>query len=168
MIEWQRQLRNGDRLRQCHPVFRIALKRVLHTLEQDGYRPRIQDAYRSPELQMAAYASGHSSVRWSFHNATSVTGQPEALAADVLDDDAPLAPGRRFLLALAIAADGQGLQTGITWGLPDALRQAVLQAIAARTPDAVVKIGWDPCHVEVRGLTLAEAREGLRPEVRYA
>jgi len=165
MLEWQRQVRNGDRLRQCHPAFRAALKRVLHTLEQDGYRPRIQDAYRSPALQATAYAAGRSHVRWSFHNATTADGKPEALAADVLDDDAPLAPGRRYLLALAIAADRYGLETGITWGFEawPLLRRAIDEAIAARHADAVVKVGWDPCHVQVRGLTLADAQAGHRP-----
>ena len=163
MLEWKRQVRNGERLRECHPVLRAALKRVLHELERDGYRPRIQDAYRSPALQAEAYRTGHSLVRWGFHNATSAEGRPEALAADVLDDEAPLAPSRRYLLALAIAADGHGLQTGITWGLPEMLRRQTEAAIAARTPDAVVRSGGDPCHVEVKGLTLADAQAGLRP-----
>lgn len=168
MLEWQRQVRNGERVRQCHPVFRQGVKRVLRLLEQDGYRPRIQDAFRSPELQMAAYQAGRSSLVWGFHNATTPDGQPDALAVDILDDEAPLAPSRRFMLALAIAADRCGLETGICWGLPPELRTALRAAIAARTPDAVVKVGWDPCHVQVAGLSVTEARSGQRPvEVRY-
>lgn len=163
MTDAARHIRNGDRLRQCHPVMRDALRRVLHDLEADHYRPRIQDAWRSPALQLAAFAAGRSLVRWGFHCATDTTGHPEALAADVLDDEAPLAPGRRYLLALAIAADRYGLQTGITWGLPEPLRRQTLEAIATRRPDADVKIGWDPCHVEVRGLSLADAEAGMRP-----
>lgn len=163
MLEVARQRRNGDRLHECHPVFRAQLKRVLHDLEADGYRPRIQDAYRSPERQAEAYAAGRTHVRWGFHNATSADGHPEALAADVLDDDAPLAPGRRYLLALAMAADRYGLQTGITWGLAPRLRVAVETAVAQRQVDAEVKIGWDPCHVEVRGVTVQQAKHGDRP-----
>lgn len=163
MQEWQRQVRNGERLRECYPPFAQALKRVLHTLEQDGYRPRIQDAYRSPERQEEAYQRGYSSVRWSLHNARDVDGQPDALAADVLDDDAPLAPGRRYLLALAIAADRYGLVTGVTWGLPPRLQLAVQEAIVARQVDATVKLGWDPCHVQPKGLSLLAARQGERP-----
>jgi hypothetical protein len=152
------------RLQECHPVFRTQLRRVLHDLEQEGDRPRIQDAYRSPQAQQRAAASGHSLLRWGFHNATAPDGTPEALAADVLDDDAPLAPSRRYLLALASAADRYGLETGITWGLGTPLRRAVLAAIAARDYDAPIKLGWDPCHVQVRGISVAQARRGARPD----
>ena len=163
MLDSARQRRNGERLAECHPAFRAALRRVLHDLEADHYRPRIQCAYRSPALQAEAYAAGRSHVQWSYHNATTADGHPDALAADVLDDDAPLAPSRRYLLSLAMVCDRYGLSTGISWGLLPHLRRATLAAVATRMPDADVKIGWDPCHVEVRGLTLAQARAGQRP-----
>lgn len=164
MLEMARQQRNGTRLHECHPVFRAQLKRVLHDLEADAYRPRIQDAYRSLDAQRAAATSGASLLRWGYHNATTPDGQPDALAADVLDDDAPLAPSRRYLLRLAIAADRYGLSTGIDWGLPRALRRPIWDAIARRDADAVIAhLGWDACHVEVRGVTVAQARRGDRP-----
>lgn len=167
MTDARRQIRNGERLDECHPAFRAALRRVLRLVEADGYRPRIQDAYRDPAVQLAAFEAGRSQLRYGLHNVTSAAGRPEALAADVLDDDAPLAPARRYLLRLAIAADQCGLETGIGWGLPTALRRHLDLAIAHREVEATVKLGWDPCHVQIRGVRLRDVIAGYRPtEVR--
>ena len=163
MTDLQRQQRNGERLAECHPPFRDAVRRVLRALEADGYRPRIQCAWRSLEQQQLAYAAGRSHLRWGFHNATTPAGHPDALAVDILDDNAPLAPSRRYCLALACVADRFGLQTGVTWGLVPHLKRATQQAIAARAVDAEVKVGFDPCHVEVRGVTVMQAKRGDRP-----
>ena len=164
MTEEAREKRNADRLTECHPWFARRLSRVLDGLEARGLRPRIQDAWRSPEAQQAAYDAGHSKLKFGFHNVTGAGGRKEALAADVLDDAGPLAPSSRYLLALAAEARAEGLETGIAWGLPEALRAGVEAAVGAGDVGAKVKVGWDPTHVQVVGLTPADARSGRRPQ----
>lgn len=162
MTEEKRRARNRSELQTCHPVFRRRLSLVLATLEARGLRPRIQVAWRSPHDQMLAFESGHSHVTWGFHNATAQDGTPEALAADVLDDDAPLEPRREFLLALARTARNNGLNTGIDWDLPANVRTA-LNAAIIRGDVWEGKIGFDPCHVEWTGISIQQARTGERP-----
>lgn len=163
MKEADRLARNKARLQELYPTFRNRLKRVIAELEADGLRPRIQDAWRSPEDQRKAYETGHSKLLFGFHNVTGAEGTPESLAVDLLDDDSPMASRRPYLLRLAAAAQHAGLYTGIRFGLPAALGAAVDAAIAAQEWDANIKIGWDPTHVEPTGITVANARAGRRP-----
>ena len=163
MNEQERMQRNTDRLQQLYPRFGQQIKRVLQTLEASGLRPRIQDAWRSPTQQLHAFQSGFSKLKYGFHNVTGTGGRPEALAADLLDDDSPLKPSSAFLLQLAAAAEQTGLQSGIRWGLPAALAHGIDKAIAAHDWQAPVKVGWDPTHVETRDITVAEAYSGQRP-----
>jgi hypothetical protein len=153
---------NRRHLAQCHPAFRQRLSTVIARLQLLGERPRIQQAWRSPEEQRQAFVTGHSRLRWGFHNATALDGTPEALAADVLDDDHPLNPSRAYLFVLARESRAVGLTTGIDWGLPTAIRSALALALAHETTWEG-KIGWDACHVEVTGITVAQARAGIRP-----
>jgi hypothetical protein len=163
MDEAARRQRNKQRLGECFPAFKMHLQGVLKALEAQGLRPRIQDAWRSIEDQLAAFNSGHSKLQFGFHNVTGAGGAKEALAADVLDDNKPLAPGTRYLLALAQAARAQGLETGILWGLPRELAHGVEAALAAGNLAAQIKVGFDPTHVQVTGMTVTEARAGVRP-----
>jgi hypothetical protein len=162
--EPDRIARNKSRLAELHPAFRVKVENVIALLEAQGFRPRIQDAWRSPADQMKAFKSGRSKVSWGFHNATSPAGKKEALAVDMLDDDNPLASSHRYLLALAhAAAKVGGLRTGILWGVPAGLKPATEKAYLSGTFDAKVKIGWDPTHLEPTGLSVAAARAGKRP-----
>ena len=136
---------------------------MIAALEAQGLRPRIQDAWRSPADQLEAFNSGHSKLRFGFHNVTSASGAPEALAVDLLDDNAPLNAGKPFMLRLAAAAEAEGLATGLRWGLPASLRNAIDAAIEAQDWKAKVKVGWDPLHVEPTGITVQQARQGQRP-----
>lgn len=163
MNEAARLQRNADRMKQLHPNFARRLDEVIAALEAQGLRPRIQDAWRSPEEQRKAFEAGHSKLLFGFHNVTAADGRPEALAVDLLDDDAPLAPGRPYLLKLAAAAGDAGLTTGIRWGLAQKLRTAIDLAIETQAWEAPVKVGWDPLHVEPTGITVAQARAGMRP-----
>lgn len=164
MEEQKRRARNTERLGECHPFFRARLQAVIRALATKAFRPRIQDAWRSEADQLRAFHAGHSKLRYGFHNATGPNGEKEALAVDLLDDDNPLNPRIRYLLALAIEARRQSLGTGLAWGLPAALKRPVEDAIAAGNIDAaIVKIGWDPCHVEITGLGVAEVKAGRRP-----
>ncbi|MEB0136454.1 hypothetical protein QN362_14025 [Actimicrobium sp. CCC2.4] len=158
-----RQQRNAERLQQLHPGFRLRVHTMLTALEAAGWHPRCQDAWRSPEQQLRAWRNGYSKLKFGFHNVTDADGNPAALAVDVLDDDAPESASPVFLLQLAAAAEQAGLRTGIRWGLPRALAQAIDRAVAASDWHAAVKLGWDPGHVETSDVTVAQARAGRRP-----
>lgn len=163
MKEEQRKQRNADRLTELYPSFRVKIKAVIEDMESQGLRPRIQDAYRSPGDQLKAFNSGHSKLKYGFHNVTGANGSKESLAVDMLDDDHPAQEGSEYLLHLAAAAKKQGLVTGIRWGLPQKLRSAIDTAIANENWKAPVKIGWDPSHIEPTGITPAQAKAGQRP-----
>jgi hypothetical protein len=163
MDENARIARNTQRLKELHHGFAQRVGRIIAALEAQGFRPRIQDAWRSPEDQLEAFNNGHSKLRFGFHNVTSPNGRPEALAVDLLDDDAPTASRSEYLLRLAAAAATVRCQTGVAWGLPPALKDALAAEIASGNFKASVKIGWDPTHVEPADITVAQARSGARP-----
>jgi hypothetical protein len=163
MKEAARVTRNTQRQTELFPAFRRRLQRVISSLEASGFRPRIQDGWRSPQEQEALFEKGTTKVKFGFHNITNKDGSPASLAVDMLDDDFALNPRKEYLLRLAAAAQGEGLATGIDWGLPPAMREAIRSAIEGKQWNANVKIGWDPTHVEPTGLTISEARAGKRP-----
>lgn len=165
MTEPDRKTCNADRLQECDPWFRTRLEMVLINLADAGWRPRIQEAWRSPADQLAAFRHGTSQLRWGLHCATTADGTPDALAADVLDDDRPLNPSLAYLFVLARAAEGEGLTTGIYFGVPEPIRSGLRQAIStgAHGTWPRLKTGWDPTHVQPAGLRVSEARKGLRP-----
>ncbi|MFN7971766.1 MAG: hypothetical protein U0166_05385 [Acidobacteriota bacterium] len=162
MDEARRRARNDERLAELHPAFRRRVAAIVSELERSGFRPRIQDAFRSDDAQAALHAKGATKVRRGFHNLSGPRG-PEALAADVIDDDHPSSPSKGYLLALARAADASRCRTGIRWGLPAPMVRALDAAIASRDAATPVKIGWDPCHVEPADVTLGAALRGERP-----
>jgi hypothetical protein len=164
MKESDRIARNTQRLTELYPAFAARLARVIKRLEADGLRPRIQDAYRSPQDQRAAFDAGHSDLLYGFHNVTSKDGKPESLAAELLDDDAPTTKGIPYALRLAAAAEAEGLSTGIRWGLTPKQKAAIDAAIAKKDWMAKVVTGWDAYHVEPTGITVAQAKMGRRPE----
>jgi hypothetical protein len=163
MDETSRRQRNTQKLGELFPTFRVRIATLIGHLETQGIRPRIQDAWRSPEDQLVAFQTGHSKLKFGFHNVTGADGGKESLAVDLLDDDHPLAPPPVYLLHVAAAAEAQGLTTGIRWGLPKALAAAIDGALVAQNFQAPVKVGWDPTHVQPMGLTAAQAKAGARP-----
>lgn len=165
MLEAERKQRNYLKLQECHPALRVRLAAVLSELESAGLRPRIQEAWRSPQDQLAAYNNGKSRVKFGFHNVTGPGGVKEALAADVWDDDRPTNTKTDFMLRLAAAAEKQGLITGIRWDLSESRAKLIDDAIAAKNWKAPVWVGWDPLHVEVTGITIQEAQAGKRPDL---
>jgi hypothetical protein len=80
MDETARIARNNDRLTECFPAFAPKIRAVLDALEAQQFRPRIQEAYRSPEDQMKAFNGGFSKVKFGYHNVTGANGVKEALA----------------------------------------------------------------------------------------
>jgi hypothetical protein len=163
MKETARRQRNTERLAELYPTFSARVAAVIRDLEAQGERPRIQDAWRSPADQLAAFNAGHSKLKYGFHNVTGPGGRKEGLAVDMLNDNSPMDHGSPYLLKLAAAAERNGLKTGIRWGVPAHLVEGIDRAIAAADWNARVKIGWDPTHVEPVGLTVAQAKSGTRP-----
>ena len=171
MTDTQRHQRNTTMLSECDRVFAARLRAVLDQLEADGFRPRIQQAWRSPAEQVLKVEQGYSAVRWGFHNATGGDGTPEALAADVLDDtdvgddgQPNVSNGLAFVFALSRACAAHHLMTGIWFGLPNPVAAGLRRAIAGRDLTWPRKnIGWDPYHVQPAGLTITAARKGARP-----
>jgi hypothetical protein len=165
MNEKARKARNEQCLAELFPTFRARVARVILELENKNIRPRIQDGWRSPADQLKAFETGHSKLKFGFHNVTSAAGTPESLAVDMLDDDSPVAPGKPYLLQLAAASKNAGLVTGIRWGVPKgALTAAIDAAVAAGDWSANVKVGWDPTHIQPTDVTVAEAKAGKRPK----
>jgi hypothetical protein len=153
--------RNEAGLKECWPAFGARVRRALLTLQSAGLRPRVHDAWRSPAEQLADFKSGASQRRWGYHNATSAAGAPEALAVDIVDDDHPMHVPWAFIAAVNRSAWDAGLNTGVLWGLPMHLRAGTEATI--RAGGQPKKWGWDPLHLEPRGLTIARARAGERP-----
>ncbi len=165
MIEADRKQRNYVKANELHPAIRPRMEAVLNELEKYGYRPRIQEAWRSPKDQLAAYNAGTSKIKYGFHNVTAADGTKEALAADVWDDDRPFTAKTHFMLHLLAAAEKNGLTTGIRWSLSENRIKLIEDAIAQEDWNRPVWVGWDPLHVEVAGITVQEAEAGKRPEM---
>ena len=163
MNEADRKQRNYIKVHELHPTIQPKMEAVLRELESYGYRPRIQEAWRSPQDQLAAYRAGTSKIKYGFHNATATDGTKEALAADVWDDDRPTTAKTHFMLHLLAAAEKNGLTTGIRWSLSDNRIKLIEDAIAQEDWARPVWVGWDPLHVEVTGLTIQEVEAGKRP-----
>ena len=163
MTEEQRKHNDAQKLTECNPVFRGKVAAIIADLEGHGLRPRTQEAWRSPARQKQLLADGFTKVRWSMHNATTEDGNPDALAVDILDDNQPNHESTRFLLMLAASAKAHGCITGIDWGLAQEDRDTIRSAIASRDFEAKIEAGWDPCHVQIGGITIQEARNGARP-----
>jgi len=113
---------------------------------------------------LKAFHSGHSKLKFGFHNVTGNNGKKEALAVDLLDDNSPLKPSTSYVLQVTAAAERHGLTTGARWGLPSQLAKAVDSAIAMQDWKAPVKVGWDPVHVEPANFTPQQAATGSRPD----
>jgi hypothetical protein len=170
MDEKARRERNEQRLGECFPTYAARLRKVIADMEAEGFRPRIQDGYRTPEDQLKAFEKGNTLVKFGFHNCTGAGGKPESLAVDLLDDDHPLASGRKYVMRLAAFAEKHGLNSGIfffTSKTPAAkkepLRKLIREAIKAQNFDPKIVIGFDPTHIEATGVTIAQAKAGKRP-----
>ena len=143
MNEADRLARNAHRLTELYPTFARRVQAIITALEAGGLRPRIQEAWRSPQDQLIAYQTRHSKLRFGFHNVTGAGGEKESLAVDLLDDDHPAGEGSGYLLHVAAAAQAQRCITGIRWGLPPRLATAIDAALVQHDWAAAVKVGWD-------------------------
>lgn len=162
MNEVARKERNKQRLAECFPKFALRVEAVIKDLEAQGFRPRIQDAHRTIADQLKAFKNGFSKTKFGFHNITGASGKPESLAVDLLDDDRPLSPTRKYMILLAGAARAHGLHSGIFF-LPTPFHKAINRAIEESNFSPTIKIGFDPTHIEATGVSIGEAKAGKRP-----
>jgi len=166
MNEADRKQRNYIKIHELHPSIRQRMEAVLHELESFGYRPRIQEAWVSPNTQLARYYAGKSSQKYTFHNVTADDGTTkEALAADIWDDDRPTSPKSHFMLHLLAAAENNGFTTGIRISLSENRIKFIENAVAKKDWMRPVWVGADPLHVEVTSLTVQDAEAGKRPAI---
>lgn len=151
MTEASRKSNNSAKINQLHRPLRVKVLAVLSDLEGHGYRPRIQEAYRTPADQLEDYNKGTSHLKFGFHNITYPTGLPASCAADIYNDDMPLAdvPNHPFFLMLASSAESHGLVSGIYWGLKQNQRDIIKRAIEAKGWNTVYRVGFDPYHIQV-------------------
>ncbi len=163
MTDDDRRQHNAGCLQELFPTFRSRILGILDFLEQQGLRPRIKEAWRSREDQLRLFKAGDTRAKFDLHNVTGKNGVKEALAVDLLDDDAPHVPSSRFLLMLAAAARWNGCQTGILLDLPEDAQGEVVVTLDRSAFDTPVRVGRLPTYVAPLGITVPEARHGKRP-----
>jgi hypothetical protein len=65
---------------------------------------------------------------------------------------------------LAASAQAHNLESGIYWGLRADQRAAITAAIAAQNwQPGNISLGWDTAHIQVKGISLLQAKWGARP-----
>lgn len=155
MIEILRQKRNRDQLSLMHPEARARMTRLLLEIEWRGYRPRLQETYRTQAQQLEKWGAGLSRIRTAGPHTCTVDGKPASLATHVLDDTDPIAAGAVWWARLAIVARQNGLQTGLCFGLTDSVHRQKIEAAIQGGLVGVLAIlvtherGFDPLHVEM-------------------
>ncbi|RZL27806.1 MAG: peptidoglycan-binding protein [Sphingomonas sp.] len=74
------------KLASLDPVFRRQIEPILSQLRTEGFKPKIIFAWRSVAKQLVLHRQGRTKVLFSFHNAQTPQGIPNALAVDVVDE----------------------------------------------------------------------------------
>lgn len=172
MTDPDRHERNALLLAECWPPFGDMVGVIVSMMESERWRPRVQQAWRSPAEQAEDVRKGVSTVLFGFHNVTGAGGHPESLAVDLVDDDAPLAAQWGFITRANELAGRIGLMTGILWSrasdrypLSDVEKARITNAIA--TGDWTLlkpgRIGFDSLHIQPVGIKPREAQAGKRP-----
>jgi len=167
-----RQERNALLLAQCWPPFADKVAVIISRMESERWRPRVQQAWRSPAEQAEDVRKGVSTVLFGFHNVTAAGGKPESLAVDLVDDDAPLAAQWGFITRANELAARLGLMTGILWGkkgdrfpLSEVEKARIVNATSTGDWSLVKpqRVGFDALHIQPVGLKPREAQAGKRP-----
>ncbi len=171
--ELKRASDNETRVALMHPYMRPKIRAVIGDLESHGWRPLIDaQVYRSPAQQAKLKARGVSSVSYSYHMVTDKDAKgrpvPASLAADITDKRWAWKSGNQYWLMLASASESHGLVTGIRWTLPTSGRQKIDALIRRKDWKGAYSMGRkpDPAHVEVVGVSLGQAKKGVRPVAR--
>lgn len=168
--EQRRNNDNAARLQKLNPYMRPKVRAVLDDLEGHGHRPLIDAAvWRSPAEQAALVRKGHSKVYYSYHTANSCDGKPkpctpkaDSLAADITDVRWFWQSPKPYWIKQARSAEAHNLTTGIMWGLSTTNRAKLRKAIDTRNFNYTGPLGWDVAHVEIKGVSLNQAKAGKR------
>lgn len=157
MLEMMRRRRNANELKLLAPDVAASVRAVLQDLEAYGYRPRLQETFRTLEEQQKKFEKGLSHIKGVGPHTLveNVAGHyvPASRATHVLDDDSPLDPSPAFLASLAIAANKHMLRSGVIFGLDGEHRTKVNSAINQGFFKILAILlqkerGWDPNHIE--------------------
>lgn len=163
MNEAMRNAYNAERLNWLHTSIRGKVAVVVKDMEGHGLRPLLASStFRSPAEQMQLYKAGRSQVKRGFHCATNRDGTAGSLAADIVDADLSWNASGKFWLMLGSSAMAHGLAWGGLWGLPQSLRDGLLNIITDKEWNRPVKLGWDVAHIETSAVTIAQAKAGNR------
>jgi len=105
------------KLASLEPGFRRKIDAVLADLRAQGFRPKIIFGWRSVAVQQQLMRRGVTKVRFSFHNAQTPQGRPNAWAVDIVDErwswNEP--DCHVFFRALGKSGKAQGLVWGGDW-----------------------------------------------------
>ncbi|HEY0076688.1 MAG TPA: hypothetical protein VGB77_21575 [Abditibacteriaceae bacterium] len=168
-MEALRVKNNALKLQLIHAPVRAKFAATIRDLEKHKRRPWIVGTYRNPKTQAALKAKGYSKVPWSFHNAQTRQGKPDALAMDVEELNGVLRYRSTpdFYLMMAGAAQSHRLASGcgLGWSLPLTDRARIQTLIARRDWKGKWnrKGNFDPGHVQITGVSLGQAHNGVRP-----
>jgi hypothetical protein len=107
----------AKKLASLSGAFRVKVERVIATLAEAGFQPKIFFGWRSVEVQKKLVKEGRSKVTFSFHNAQTKKGIPNAWAVDLIDArwGWEKAEAKTFFKALGKAAKAEGLVWGGDW-----------------------------------------------------
>ena len=106
------------KLKSMNPQFRQKVERVLVALRKSGFQPSIVYGWRSVAVQLELVKKGRSKVKFSFHNAQTKDGTPNAYAADIIDvrwSWSAAAESNGFWKALGKEANAVGSVWGGDW-----------------------------------------------------
>ena len=158
-----RDEKNAERLLLIDPSIRQAVHEVLNGMSRDGHLPVIAaDVWRDPARQLELYNQGKSELKWGFHCACLPDGSPGSLAADIIDYERGWNVPLYWWAHIGYHAWQNNLGWGGYFGLTEEMRASLAQSIQKQNFEAVTKIGWDGAHCEVSGLSVSDARKGIR------
>jgi peptidoglycan L-alanyl-D-glutamate endopeptidase CwlK len=109
---------HDKKLESMHPDLRPKVAAVLEALSKRGFEPKVHFGWRSVAAQLEIVKKGHSTVKFSFHNAQQKDGTPNSYAADIIDVRyawSHAADVAGFWTALGDEAKAQGLCWGGDW-----------------------------------------------------
>lgn len=148
---------SGDpKLRELRPEFRTKIDLILDLLADEGFQPKISNAYRSAAQQLEKVKQGYANP-----GATSPGTHNWGLACDIVDKRWGWNVHERsakFFARLCDLASAAGLVSGGTWFGLHGTREKPTHASVWNK----FGLGWDVAHVEWNNPPRAWRREYLR------
>ena len=161
---------NLARLDKIDDSIKEQIKSVLIGMYKEGLRPLIdKDVWRDPAKQLEMFNRGVSKLKWGFHCATKPDGSPGSLAADIVDAEHGWYADKEYAVSNTdekfwVSLGRHALNNGLTWGgfFGITNETQLRQELAENKFYNGQQFGWDPAHVNVNGLSLKDAQEGVR------